>query len=217
MKVLFIFLFCVPILALELDQSIICTGNNVYTYQGIQCCLEDLDQNLCRELIDNFIPAENIERAGEVRSMIDQGDFSGLPKPNCHDTAVAYIFPDLLPISNLQDDLYIPILENMLTSIEHEQLMHGDLVIYDLEAQEVIKTSGNDPFQPYKSTTRPVKGISHSAIYLLDGLVFQKESSFTKIYTISSLQRVQKQLKIFLKSSLLKNVQIKLRYFSKRK
>ncbi len=220
MKYLILLLFSFPIFALEIDQSVICSGDNYHLYKGIKCCLNDVSLDQCQQIIDNRLPARVVEQVQTVRQAIDNKEFTPGYYPNCNYAAVEYNFPNLVELGSLYDDVadeYTSILESFFTPSQESALEQGDLVVYYMSAKERFYVLSDDIFQLPKVVFKDVEGLAHTAIYLFDDLVFQAESSRTKTYSIASIETVRRKMINVLKGGSLSFIKMKLKYYKPKK
>lgn len=157
-----------------------CPKANTYHYKGVECCIKNnLTKNKCRKTVENLSP--HMRRSVmHVRRDFLLGKFEKARVPNCFWTSFAYTAPDLFgaPRTVYERELFEPL---RMYYEEVNEPHQGDLILYSGE-----KTFYHDIASNGGSTV--VKIPFHSAVYLGDGLVFQKENSSDEIFSVVELK-----------------------------
>ncbi len=161
---------------------------------GINCCLDQMSEGLCRQLIADHLDDSDLNRILTTKELILSEQVYGYKEnPNCHWNALSFHYPEYAPNPAPMVDLmlYRRLLQRDFIEIDEAQAQSGDLIVYyeyDIKQREMIEVNGKPQF---KWVTLEGDTITHSAIYLENYYVFQKENLDSSIFSLGTLENVR--------------------------
>lgn len=176
-----------------LTKSYQCTGEQEII-SGINCCLDQMDRQTCTNLIDKHLEASDLERIIKTKEMILSEQYFGYKdNPNCHWNALSFHYSELAknPAPMVDLVLYRELLEKDFVEISKEKAQSGDLVVYfeyDIREREMTEVNGKPRF---RWTTLDSEYITHSAVYLENDFVLQKENLDSSVFSLGTLESVR--------------------------
>lgn len=176
-----------------LTKTYMCESDQVIQVQGITCCLDQFSEGQCQQLINTKLDQKVLDRTQKVIDLILAESYEYKSNPNCHWNAMAYYFEDfqmnLAPYVDLIE--YEKIIKDRFQEVSQEEAKLGDLVVYyehNIREKMLIDTDSGRPMM--KFVDLPGEMITHSAIYLGENTVFQKENLDSSVFSVSTLNHV---------------------------
>lgn len=200
--------------AQEAYPSFVC-GSEALNYRGVSCCLEDLSSMECKQEVDS-LPEHILRAVNQVQEMYFAGDFEYGKVPNCYWGASYFL--DLIPKDRIESLNSFQIEDLLQESHSKTQQLkrHSAILFY---AKGLTRSDGvSDRPGGKLKLWAPFSFLSHAAIYLENGLIFQKEDIKTQVFSISSLALAQKRYaEVLEKSSMYRKVSIDLKFWEVQK
>lgn len=168
-------------------KSYVCP-NSATTTSGITCCEDELSNGQCSSLTKE-LSEYTLDKIFRMKSKILNGDYPYKSNPNCHWNALSEFYEDIassdLPFTDLMR--YQELLERDFNEVATPQ--KGDLVVfYETNIFEKVLIEKNG--RPYKKFIKTDgETIVHSAVYVKDGFVIQKENLDSSIFSMASIKK----------------------------
>lgn len=168
-------------------KSFYCSEAQQITYKNINCCLSEMTADTCQQKIDG-LSERTLQKVETIKKWISAGKWPAGFLPNCHWNA--------LEESGVKEalqniDAYYPemagLLERDFVEISKEDLKKGDLVAVWFQTKTRMSEDGRG--NKWHDTGLEV---GHSAIYIGDDMVFQKESASTDDFSIQNIDLMYK-------------------------
>lgn len=164
-----------------------CEKTQQFEYKGVQCCLVSMTQELCKRQISQLAP-ETLLRVQEIQKAAKQGQYQEGAYPNCHWNSMyeSHVKEAIEEPKSLYAE--VPdLLKRDFYEIKKQDLIKGDLVVVWFKAE--MRDYSDDLHKWEWSFIG--EDAAHSAIYLGDNLVFQKESTGDAVFSIDTLSEMQ--------------------------
>ena len=206
MKLIILILFSSPLFA----QSIMCQAP--ITISGINCCTERISQKLCQEIINTYLTDEDLDRIKRVQKDIEaKRTITRHYYPNCFWNATATIIPNFFEVDRFVSSYEMEdILEEHFYRIQESELKAYDLI----EFYEYAKVKHFEDVGKY--VWQPIEAPAHTAVFLENGIIFQKENFKNSTFNIDRLDTTYKTLhKLYNKSKHKRTSELELRYHRK--
>ncbi|MDG0815158.1 hypothetical protein [Bdellovibrio svalbardensis] len=166
--------------------SFFCSPENQLQYKGINCCNPSISAEVCNQKIDQ-LSQSTIDRVAKVKQLIDQKVYPDGGYPNCHWNALYE--QGVREAVEKWELLYteVPgIIARDFVEISREELKAGDYVAVWFQTQ--VREFDEDT---HKRVWFDVgTEVGHSAVYIGDNMVFQKESANSKEFSIQSIDEM---------------------------
>lgn len=155
--------------------------------------MESVSEVKCRSLVDRYISNSYLDIIERVQGDIREGLYKRGGVPNCFWNSMRFLGIDMGQTEReefLSPYAFESLVEKNFVEIPKAKLSAGDLVYFEgeLKDREVIMRN-NRPVRVWL----PYEQVVHGAIYLEDGLIFQKENVFSTVFTIDSLANSHKK------------------------
>lgn len=175
-------------------KTYMCDNDLSIQANGVTCCLDQFSEEQCHQIVETNLGQEVLERTHSVIELILAGTFEYKENPNCHWNAMAYHFDsfkqNIVPYVDLI--AYESILQKEFREVSVNEMQKGDVVVYfeyNIREKMLIEDASGRPRMKFVDI--PGEAISHSAIYLNDGVVFQKENLDSSIFSIAPIEHVR--------------------------
>lgn len=175
-----------------LKKTYMCDTSNTIEVSGVTCCLDQFTESQCQQIIESELNDTTLMRTNEAIDMIIAEEFGYKANPNCHWNAMAYHFEsfetNIEPFIDLKK--YAEILEDRFIEVPYKAAKSGDIVVfyeYDIKEKMLVEINGK-PKMKFVSISG--ENIFHSAVFLNDGIVFQKENVDSAIFSIANIDTV---------------------------
>lgn len=177
------------VLALSFEaktQSFVCPQNST-EYKGVTCCLESVSLRKCMQIVDE-LPGHVLQSLEIVQANYDQQRYKFGRVPNCFWNALNFVGNVVKEPQTIHNYEYQDVLEQSHVVSDVEPT-YGDLISFIGvgETREDI-LENNVP----KKVWVPYKSLEHAAVYITEGIIFQKENIGTDVFSISSLNHTKK-------------------------
>lgn len=152
-----------------------CAPDDIYHHRGIDCCLDsEFTEQSCEDVIES-LPQSIIETFKQVRQDIAIGLYQENHYPNCFWASLAFFDENVLNNSRLYatHEIFSILREYFLETAAPST---GDLILFSNSQTMIVDPTMN----VYTTTSVPF----HSAIYLGDDLVLQKENYTDEVFSI---------------------------------
>ncbi len=201
-----------------LSKTYMCDTENTVTVNGVTCCLDQFSESECDSIVNSQLDSTTLTRTNNVIDMIMAGNFEYKSNPNCHWNAMAYHLEsfqnEITPYVDLMG--YEKQLSEQFIEVSIDEVIKGDVIVYyeyDIKDKMMVETGGR-PRMKWVNT--PGETISHSAIYLTDGVVFQKENLDSAVFSIANIDHVNEMYRGFAnQKSYMHQAKMKYRVFRK--
>lgn len=167
-------------------RSLFCEDKDNFIYKGISCCSNVIDQKTCIDLINNHVSDEILSAIALTQEEIHGGLHTPGSLPNCHWFALYNMDPQNYSAPKYQEGWLVYDIIEQLSPIARDELKKGDLIYFE----EHVKMRDNNFFNnggKRMSYTQLPPAPSHSAIYLANNFLIQKENVTTEHFSIAPI------------------------------
>ncbi len=166
-------------------ETFVCPQNNL-VYKGVTCCLDSISENICKEKIDRLLSESDLAAVQVVRSNYDLGVYEYGGVPNCFWNVLRvsdYIRENEFKVyESSQFEQIIKTKGKFLENLtEAGDLNLDDILVFKMSGQIRVVDEGRPMWFPFEQ-------VSHAAIYLGEGMIFQKEDVGSKAFSIDSIE-----------------------------
>lgn len=179
------FLVICTLVGSSIAQGFVCPENN-FKYKGVTCCLDFVDRNTCQNLVD-ALPLHVQESVKEVQKNYLEGAYNFGGVPNCFWGAAHYA-----QILEQEEHAFLNPFD-LFDALESTMVPTGEMKVGSpllFYATGKTREEIVENFIPKKIWV-PFSSLEHAAVYLGEGLVFQKENQGTDIFSIDSLEHTK--------------------------
>lgn len=174
----------------DISQSFLC-GDKRFEYKNVTCCTERVSESKCIELVDKYIQDEYINLIKTIYTNANDGMYGYGSIPNCHWNAVSFHNAQTRQRSTpLAPYELADYLDANTQEIPKSQRRFGDIIVFEALLTERVKEY--DMNNMMRFVYSDYKAISHSAIYLEENYMFQKESLGNIAFTIDTADSISR-------------------------
>lgn len=185
-------LFSTISLASEPSLSFSCK-KDAHLVNGVSCCNSALTLNECRDTVEE-LPLKVQSYVTELQKKFYQNEFPwGNSTPNCYWNAYYFSTKENAPIEfkPLNEFVFFDFIKTHRQEITSDHfnnpsnLKYGDVIVFS--ADGFIREDIVENFVP-KRVWIPYSTTEHAAVYIGQGLVFQKENISSEVFSIDTLE-----------------------------
>jgi hypothetical protein len=162
--------------------SFFCEKANQIQIRGINCCLSSINAEKCQQKVFEF-PTQTLERIALVKKLAADGKFQEGNYPNCHWNSLYEqgVKEATESINGIFTD-FETILIRDFHEVQSIDLKKGDLIVVWFDS--IMRDENPETGSKIWSSIGAIPG--HSAIYLGDNFVFQKENANSTDFSIQN-------------------------------
>ena len=210
-----IFLLCfvlaisLTVKANDISKSYYCEYKDQYIYKNVSCCTTRISKQTCEFLVEKYLSDDKISMVEKVTNGIVDGEWEWGNYPNCFWGALSYRSKELErgPRIIMDSEFMSYIYSDFKEIFDRQQV--GDILVFT----ENYEFGEKDRYGKlvYEKNEEIV---THAAIYLENGFVFQKESQLNKVFSIDTVDYISNSILGWMKRKIrTKNHYVGLRTF----